>query len=139
MHSIRTIALCVFRRGSRILVGRALDDVEQQCFMRPLGGEVKFGELAVDALTREIREELGLEIHEITRLGVLENVFTYRGKPGHEIVFVFDAQFVDERVYDEPQLQLKEPIWDGGTRWLDLSEPLPHPLYPDGLLKLLQP
>lgn len=137
MSSIRPLAICLFRHRGRILVARGFDDTKQEHFLRPLGGAVEFGERAELALRREIREELGVEITRPVRLGVLENVFTYRGRPGHEIVFVFDARFVDRRLYARPSLPLAEDIWDGPARWIDLSRPLPAPLYPEGLLALL--
>ena len=97
MPSIRVVSLCVFRNGSRILVGRAFDDVKQQHFFRPLGGSVEFGETTAEALRREMREELRTEIVDLVQLGVLENIFTYRGEPGHELVIVFDAGFCPAR------------------------------------------
>lgn len=136
--SIRILVICVFRDGTRILVGQGLDDVKNEVFMRPLGGAVEFGELAADALRREIREEIGAEITDPTRLGVLENVFTYQGQPGHEVVFVYDARFADPGLYAKSSIPLNEPVWDGSARWIDLSDPLPHPLYPDGLTALLR-
>lgn len=137
MSSIRNLVISVFRNETRILVAQGFDDVKQEWFLRPLGGAVKFGELAVDALRREIREELGEEITDPVQLGVLENVFTYRGEPGHEIVFVFDARFVDADVYSRTRLSLNEPVWDGSARWIDLADPLPFALYPEGLTTLL--
>lgn len=135
--SIRNLVICVFRDGTRILVGQGFDDVKNETFMRPLGGAVEFGERAADALRREIREELGVEITDLTRLGVLENVFTYQGQPGHELVLVYDARFVDPGLYAKSSIPLNESVWDGRARWIDLSTPPSHPLFPDGLAALL--
>ena len=136
MSRIRIVAIGLFRRDGRILVAPGHDDVKAQRFFRPLGGAVEFGEAAADTLGREIREELGLEIRDAVRLGVLENRFVYRGEPGHEIVFVFDAAFVDERVYARDALPIVEPGWDGPATWVDPSA-LSVPLYPTGLDRLV--
>ncbi len=138
MSNIRNIAVCVFRRGDRILVVPGYDDVKKERFYRPLGGAVEFGELAADALRREIREELGLEIQNPVRLGVIENRFEYRGQRCHEVVFVFDASFADPAVYAMRSLPTCEPGWDGPAEWLDLSKPRSAPLYPSGLEELLR-
>ena len=138
MPSNRHIAICVFRDGGRILVARGYDDVKHEHFFRPLGGAVEFGELAADALHREIKEELGLDIMELVQLGVLENRFEYQGKPGHEVVFVFDARFVDSSIYASREVPIFEPGWDGAAEWLSLEEPSPLPIYPQGLVELLR-
>ncbi len=114
------------------------DEVKNERFFRPLGGAIEFGELAEDALRREIREELGLELQNPIQLAVLENRFEYRGRPGHEIVFVFDASFVDARPYSEKTVTIRESGWAGPAEWLDLAQPLPGPLYPEGLRELLR-
>lgn len=119
-------------------MAEGFDDVKNETFMRPLGGAVEFGELVLDALRREIREEINAEIIEPVQLGVLENVFTYRGDPGHEIVFVFDAKFANAQLYSRTSLPVREPVWNGPARWIDLSDPLPYALYPDGLTTLLE-
>lgn len=134
---IRVLVICVFRDGRRILVARGLDESKSEYFLRPVGGEVEFGEFAADALRREVREELGLEISAPTRLGVLENRFSYDAKPGHEVVFVYDARFADAAVYSKPELPLLEDVWDGFARWVSLDALPAEPLYPDGLLALL--
>lgn len=137
MAGIRFVAICVFRDGNRILVASGHDDVKNERFFRPLGGAVEFGESAEEALHREIREELGREIKNVVRLGVIENRFEYRGRPGHEVVFVFDASFVDPSVYAQPTVAICEAGWDGPAEWLALSESLPAPLFPAGLFELL--
>lgn len=133
---IRLVALCVFRNQGRILVGRGYDEAKEESFLRPLGGEVEFGELAVEAVRREIDEELGLEIKDPILLGVLENRFNFNAEPGHEVVFVFDAQ-IDKRVYAMPEVPILDSAWAGPAIWLDLSESPAIPLYPEGLDDIL--
>jgi len=101
---IRPIAICLFRHGDRILVAESYDSQKQEYFCRPLGGGIEFGESSQDALRREILEELGAEITAIQLLGVLENIFIYEGKQGHEVVFVYDAEFVERSLYDQAEL-----------------------------------
>ncbi len=96
---IRPIAICLFRNGNRILVSEGFDTVKQNYFYRPLGGGIEYGESSKAAVAREIREELGIEIENVQLLDVLENIFIYEGQQGHEIVFVFDAKFVDKSLY----------------------------------------
>lgn len=138
MPRIRTIALCVFRNADRILVSHGYDSVKRERFLRPLGGGVEFGERAADALRREIREEVGAEIGPPELLGVLQNVFTYAGSPGHEIVFVFDARFRDASFYEKEEIAFVEGDRERAATWqpLDAVDAGP-PLYPDGLLSLL--
>ena len=45
----------------QILVSDGLDPEAGCPYCRPLGGAVEFGELAANALVREIREKLGVE------------------------------------------------------------------------------
>ena len=134
---IRPKALCVFQCANRILVGHGYDTVKQEHFYRPLGGAVEFGETALETLRREIREELDTDIAEPRLLGVLENIFTCDGAPGHEVLFVFDARFVDVALYEEPHLDVLEGGWERAT-WEPLEELASgqRPLYPAGLLEL---
>ena len=134
---IRVLSLCVFRHDGRILVGRGYDVSKSEHFLRPIGGEVEFGESSEAALIREVREELGLEIQNATLLGVLENVFSYDGQPGHEVVFVYDAHFADAAAYAREEIPLNEDVWDGVARWIDLATLPDEPLYPQGVLELL--
>lgn len=139
MSSIRPIALAVIRRGDSLLVFEARDDVKGETFHRPLGGGIEFGEHSKDALVREFGEELGAEIEVGDRLGVLENVFTWQDRPGHEIAFVFAAEFVDDRFYRRDEMKILD---DPGTaRWVDLADFRDGRkiLYPTGLIELLSP
>lgn len=136
---IRPLALAVFRDGPRILVEDAEAWDRRDRFYRPPGGGVEFGERGTDALRREMREEFDAEIRDVRLLGTLESIFEYHGRPGHEIVLVFEARFEDASRYEAERIVGTE---GGGIRieaiWLDVSRPLDRPLYPDGLLELLQ-
>jgi ADP-ribose pyrophosphatase YjhB (NUDIX family) len=135
---IRVIAICVFRHGDRILVVEGADEVKQDMFARPLGGAVEFGETSMQAIVREIREELGHKATALRLLGVLENIFEYQGRPGHEIVFVYDGKFEDASLYNLPELPLNEAGWSSPARWRSLqSFGRDCRLVPEGLSSLL--
>ncbi|HEK1011780.1 TPA: NUDIX hydrolase [Pseudomonas putida] len=137
---IRPLALCVFHHQGRILVNIFKDPITKQTLSRPLGGGIDFGERASDAVIREIDEELGQSINDVRLLGSLESLFTYDGKPGHEIVQVFDARFDDESLYEQPWLDGRES--DGGpfrAKWCNSAElARDYPLVPQGLLDMLR-
>lgn len=142
-NQIRPLAICLFRNGDRILVGEGYDPVKREMFYRPLGGGIEFGERAEDTLRREIREEIGTEIESPIYLFTLENIFTFNGERGHEIVMIYDARFVDKSLYERKILAGTET--DGEQQvpfkaiWKQLEEFGPNaPLYPDGLLDALK-
>ncbi len=137
---IRPLAICLFRRGDRILVAEGYDHVKGEVFYRPLGGAIEFGEWAEQSLMRELREELNTEITSLRYLATFENIFSYEGKPGHEIVLVFDGAFADRTLYEQRDLAGRED--DGSAYravWKSLGEfgPGRAILYPDGLLDLV--
>lgn len=138
---VRPIAICVFRRNGRILVAEGFDPIKQQTFYRPLGGAIEFGEPGAGTIARELGEELGATVTDLRYIGALENIFTYAGATGHEIVLVFDGELADPSLYDQ---ELLEGIEDTGLKfraiWLPLSDCLDQinpPLYPTGLLEML--
>lgn len=56
------------------------------------GGHIEFGEQAEVALEREIKEELGADLHDISFIGAVENIFRQDEKLRHELNIVFLAQ-----------------------------------------------
>ena len=141
-NAIRPIAICVFRHDRRILAAEGHEPLTQQRFYRPLGGAIEFGERSADTLVRELQEELGATVTDLHYLGALENVFTYNGQTGHEIVLVYDGAFADPTFYERSQI---DGVEDSGVRfravWLVLADcrrPAAPPVYPTGLLELLE-
>jgi 8-oxo-dGTP pyrophosphatase MutT (NUDIX family) len=138
---VRPIVICVFRHQGRILVLDIHDPATGERFYRPTGGGIEFGEPSEAALQREMREELGAEIESPVLLGVLENIFYFDGRPGHEIVFVYDAQFADKQLYQVDRFTVYEDTGETfDAVWVELSTrgPQSPPVYPDGLAELLQ-
>jgi 8-oxo-dGTP pyrophosphatase MutT (NUDIX family) len=138
---VRPIALCVFRNDDdSILVLEGFDPTRRLTFYRPLGGGIEFGERSQDTVTREIREELGLEVLDLVFLGTLENVFTFDGLLSHEIALIYEGAFLDQSAYGLPYLLGSE---DDGTPITTVWKPLDDfrsgasILYPDGLMELL--
>ncbi|MFJ2487655.1 NUDIX hydrolase [Pseudomonas sp. NPDC087639] len=137
---IRALALCVFHHNGKILVNQFRDPASRQTCFRPIGGGIDFGETSAEAIVREVQEELGLSMTNLRLLGTLENLFIYNGKPGHEIVQVYDAMFADASVYAHTQIEGHES--DGApftVRWHDSSSFSEQaPLVPKGLGELLK-
>ena len=130
----------MFRDGSRILVEDNAAWDRRDWFYRPPGGGVEFGELRhrMRCGARCARSSTP-KIADVRLLGTLESIFDYHGKQGHEVVFVFDARFEDASNYAAERIVGTE---GGGIRieaiWIDVSQPLDRPLYPEGLLELLR-
>jgi 8-oxo-dGTP pyrophosphatase MutT (NUDIX family) len=137
---IRALALCIFHHDGKILVNEFRDPVTERLCFRPIGGGIEFGETSAQAIVREVQEELGLAMTAVHLLGTLESLFTYAGKPGHEIVQVYDAKFVDADVYDLPHLDAHES--NGApfiAKWLPVESFTEQaPLVPQGLVELLE-
>lgn len=125
---IRPIVVGVIRRGNDVLTVKGYDKSKKQYFYRLLGGGIEFGETAEEALHREFLEELGVEIQNLRRLDVVENIFTYNNKPGHEIVFVYEAELADKSLYEQDTLVFCE---QGQTapyaEWADMQKNIIYP------------
>jgi len=135
---IRALALALIWRGDELLLMEGDDPAKRQTFYRPLGGGVEFGERARDAVIREFAEELGAELVNIRALGTLENIFTFDGAPGHEIILLFEAEFADNTLYARDDLVIIEPNAGLPIAWKRLADLTAEtPLYPDGLSGLL--
>jgi|WetSurMetagenome_2_1015567.scaffolds.fasta_scaffold56461_3 8-oxo-dGTP pyrophosphatase MutT (NUDIX family) len=138
-NAIRTIALGIIRRENAILAIEWYDSVKKEQFYRPIGGGMEFQEGSRDTVIREFREEIGAELDHVHFLGALENIFIYEGKPGHEIVMIYEAAFVDKRFYD---MEIIEGLEDNDpfiAKWkpLDDFRNGNSILYPTTLLHLL--
>ncbi len=139
-HHIRVISICIIRRNDQILVFEGYDHVKDQTFFRPLGGGIEFGEESIEALRREFHEEINAKLTNLRYLATLENIFEVYGKPGHEVIFIYEGELVDKTLYEKEVIVGLE---DNGDRFKALWRSLEtfrsgrYQLYPTGLLELL--
>jgi 8-oxo-dGTP pyrophosphatase MutT (NUDIX family) len=116
---IRVLALGIVRQGDRVFISEGYDPAKQQTFYRALGGGVEFGETSLEALQREFQEELQAEIGSIKYLDCQENLFTFNGQPGHEILFIYECDFVDPKFYQIEEITFMEKKRKKRALWIE--------------------
>lgn len=134
---IRALAVVVIRRGQQILACPGFDPNGNRQFYRLIGGGIEFGEESLVALKREIAEELGVELTNYRYLGVLENIFTFKNQPGHELCFIYSAEFADENNYQREVF----PILDSSEHaasWFDYNQDNALMFKPEGAIDLMK-
>jgi NAD+ diphosphatase len=88
------VAAIIRDQDGRVLLTRRAHDPERGKLDIP-GGFVDAGEAAEDALRREVREELGLEIEELTYACTQANIYEYRGLTYHTLDVYFSCRVRD--------------------------------------------
>ena len=137
----KPITRCIFRKGDSILVARGFDSQKGETFYRPPGGKIQFGEYSWATVRRQIKEAIGQEIKNLTFVGPLESIFKYEGHECHEIVFVFEGEFVNKQMYTQSQITTQGNDGKSMTiEWKPLSDfhRKKAMLYPDGLIDMLE-
>ena len=127
VNQIRVLALGLIQdrqaaaaeKGDRIFVSEGYDPVKQKTFYRALGGGVDFGETSLIALQREFQEEIQAELANIRYLGCLENVFTFNGQPGHELIQLYKCDFADPKFYEIDELIFAEGDRQKKALWVE--------------------
>lgn len=138
---VRALAICIIRNGDKILVGEYHDASKGETFYRPLGGAIEFGEKSEQTVEREIAEEVRAQVENLRYCGVIENLFTYDGEKGHEIVLIYQGDLVDKSLYEKVSiLGTEDDGSDLKVVWmpLDFFQKGKAPLYPDGVLGLIR-
>ena len=92
---IRPIALGLAIKDNKVLVSEGYDKVKDQTFYRCLGGGIEFLEKSDEALKREFKEEIGADVTVKDFLGLQENIFTFNGRDGHELIFIYTVDIKD--------------------------------------------
>jgi len=139
---LRVLALAVVRRpdDGALLVGlHDLDAAGEPAFCRLLGGGVEFCERSDAAVRRELMEELGVPARPVRFLGTLENVFVYRGEPGHEVILNWLVEFEDPALYTVDEFVVTEGDVRQTARWAQPADLAARgiPLYPEGIVELV--
>ncbi|PIR57977.1 MAG: NUDIX hydrolase [Parcubacteria group bacterium CG10_big_fil_rev_8_21_14_0_10_38_31] len=133
---IRPLALAIIKKDDSILVQVGFDSKKNQKFYRIPGGGIEFGETGIMALNREFMEEFGSKINNIELLGFVENIFTYEGESGHELVVVYKADLVKESLYHEEEIRILDND-ESYAIWENIDVLKNKYFYPNGINKFV--
>ena len=134
---IRPIVLGIAKKDNKILVSEGYDKIKDKTFYRCLGGGIEFQETSQEALKREFKEEINIDIEVEEFCGIAENIFTFQGQKGHEIVFFYNIKIKDED-YKEVYPMIDDDGEDVAI-WIDIDEFKNNKkiLYPEEIFKYL--
>lgn len=86
------------------------------------GGFIEFNETAEDAIRREIKEELDLDLGELTYVGTFPNIYTFEHIDYQVLDIVFTAQLPDEGVSPaNSELQEAQFFAESDIPWNELA------------------
>lgn len=117
---IRPIVLGLAIENGKLLVSEGFDCIKKQTFYRCLGGRIEFLEKSTDALKREFKEEIGIDIIVKDFLGISENIFTYQGKNAHELVLYYSVSLSDKDYKDE--YIVKDDNGESKALWININD-----------------
>ena len=117
---IRPIVLGVVRKGNKLLVSKGYDKSKNQEFYRCLGGGIEFLERSEDALKREFKEEINIEIELGDFLGISENIFNYKVKDAHELILFYEA-YINDKDYQQKYDLVDDDI-ETEAVWVDIDK-----------------
>ena len=117
---IRPIVLGIVKKGNKILVSEGYDKVKNEVFYRSIGGGIEFLENSKEALKREFKEELGIDIIVGEFLGIAENIFTYNGKNAHELILFYEVN-IKENDYKE-KYHIIDDNSESDAMWIEIDK-----------------
>ncbi|MEI7463221.1 MAG: NUDIX domain-containing protein [Candidatus Taylorbacteria bacterium] len=125
-------AMCIFLYKGKTLATKGYDKNKDEVFYRLVGGGINFGEKSEEGVRREVQEELRCDFENLKLAKVTENIFTYEGKRGHEIVFVYKGDLSDKELYNKEKILIIEPYGEIEAEWILTSDVLSNKiiLYP---------
>jgi 8-oxo-dGTP pyrophosphatase MutT (NUDIX family) len=120
--AIRPVSLCLLVHNNKVLLQefKHLDSY----ILRPPGGGIDFGEYAVEAVRREIMEEVGSPITEPQLIQILEHPrkFVKLNDQRHEIIFLYQARLLREELHDYEVVPLDDNGHPGRAYWFSTEQ-----------------
>ncbi len=129
---IRPLAVAVIRKENKILAFKGYDDVKNETFYRLIGGGIEFGEKGSETVKREFMEEFGIEPINIRYLTTVENIFTFNGHQGHEIVLVYEADLPEHLKNQNQFIGVEDKLKGKYAEFVEIDRR--HKIYPEGVV-----
>jgi len=133
---IRPISVAIIKNGHKIFVGAGFDEIKKEKFYRLMGGGIKFRETALQALKREFREEFAAELINIKLFKIIENIFVFNGDYGHEIAYIYEADFKDKKMYEDKKYKVLDSKINSAAEWVEYEKEMK--IYPRGVKELIK-
>lgn len=124
----------VFENNGKILVHKCSSDGH---YALP-GGRIQATEDSIAALKREVDEELGLSIENISFMAVVENFFKVPEAKFHEYMWVIRGEFKDKSVYSQEKLYGKEAGKELIFEWMDINKLKDIDFRPAGVIPYIE-
>lgn len=128
---IRPLAVAIIKKDNKVLALKGFDEKKRELFYRLIGGGIEFGEKGEDTIKREFMEELGFEPINIKYSQTVENIFTFNGHKGHEIVLVYEAELPDHMKNENIFYGQEENIRDKFAEFAEICDK--NRIYPEGI------
>ena len=104
-----------------------------------MGGRIAIGESSEDTIIREFKEEIGKEVEVIGYVGTVENFFEADSYKYHEIMFIYQLEFVNE---EDKKIEDTIKNIEGNDylqyEWLDLDKLEKEPLKPEEIKQVIK-
>ena len=122
----KILTLCIIHQGSKVLLGMKKRGFGA-CRWNVFGRKVKTGETIEAAARREFKEETGLEVLEITEMGVID--FEFRNDADILEVHIFQVSKFKGTPGESPEMKPQwfkfdeipfEQMWPDDKSWLPL-------------------
>jgi ADP-ribose pyrophosphatase YjhB (NUDIX family) len=102
MNNLREKVVVLIHFGERYLFTLCREQSTGLTWHIPVGGGIEPGESPEDAARRDVMEETGQEIADLTLRQVSEEDFDFNGVRERETVYVYEARFNNSRAYTVP-------------------------------------
>ena len=121
-NKIRPVAISLIRRKDEILVYKIIDPIKEIEYYRLIGGCIEFNEFAEEAIKREFLEETSLELINIKHIQTFESIFEYNGREMHEIIFLFESCFLNDKSYKNELIKGIEGERSFEAMWINKND-----------------
>ena len=128
----------IFIRDNKLLVNK----YDENSYCLP-GGYVEIGETSMEAMLRELKEELNLDFDIINFAGVMENIFTnLKGQKTHGLDFYYYVKLKNDndfQLIDYNRIEIdKGNIVQHQFSWIELDKLMSSKILPLEIRKIIK-